>query len=182
MNATNTGRRQCLHTSFKWGSGLLLLAMLPACNRAVQQAAAQEPGSDTSCALDGMVLKDFPGPKAQVHYAEGGPDFYCDLIELFAELLAPEQKRAPVAVFVQDMGKTDWDHPAGNWIDAKTAFYVTGSRKRGSMGPTFGSFSSVQDADKFSQREGGKLMRFDQITPAMVNLTGGVVNDTSMSR
>ena len=182
MKATNPGRRQCLHTTFKWGSGWLLLTLLPACNRAVQQAGAQEPGSETTCVLDGMVLKDFPGPKAQIHYAEGAPDFYCDLIELFAELLAPEQKRAPAAVFVQDMAKTDWDHPMANWIDAKTAFYVTGSRKRGSMGPTFGSFASMQDAEKFSQKEGGKVMRFDQITPAMVNLTGGVVNDTSMSR
>jgi copper chaperone NosL len=83
---------------------------------------------------------------------------------------------------VQDMGKTDWDRPTANWIDAKTAFYVSGSRKRGSMGPTLGSFSNLPDAEKFSQQEGGKTLRFDQITADMVSLTGGVVNDTSMSR
>lgn len=183
MKAINTLRRQGLLTSFKWGGALLLLALLPACNRAAQQVAvAQEPGSDTACVLDGMVLKDYPGPKGQIHYAEGPPEFYCDLIELFAELLAPEQKRQTAGVFVQDIGKTDWDHPSGNWIDAKTAVYVTGSGKRGSMGPTFGSFSSPQDAEKFAQKEGGRVLRFDQITPEMVNLTGGVVNDTSMSR
>ena len=182
MKAINTVRRQGLFASFKCASALALLALLPACNRAVQQAVALEPGSDTACVLDGMLLKDFPGPKGQIQYAEGEPDFYCDLIELFTALLLPEQKRLPAAVFVQDMGKTDWDHPDANWIDAKTAIYVAGSRKRGSMGPTFGSFSSLQEAENFSQKEGGKTMRFEQITPDMVNLTGGVVNDTSMVR
>ena len=183
MTAINSARRQCLHTSVRWASGLVLLAGLPACNRASQkQAVAQEPGADTACVLDGMVLKEFPGPKGQIHHAEGPPDFYCDLIELFAALLMPEQKRPPTAVFVQDMGKTDWERPEGHWIDAKTAFYVTKSRKRGSMGPTFGSFSSQPDAEAFAKKEGGQTMRFAQITPDMVNLGGGVVDDTSMSR
>ena len=182
MKAINTARRQVLRTSVKWAGALALLALLPACDRAMQQAVALEPGSDTVCVLDGMVLKEFPGPKGQVHYAEGAPDFYCDLIELFTALLTPEQKRPPSAEFVQDMGKTDWDHPQGNWIDAKTAFYVTGSRKRGSMGPTFGSFSSQLDADNFAKKEGGQTMRFAQITPDMVNLTGGVAHDATMSR
>jgi copper chaperone NosL len=183
VTAINTRRRQGLFTSLKYTGSLALLALLPACQRAAPQAVvAQEPGNDTVCVLDGMLLKDFPGPKGQIHYAEGAPDFFCDLNELFTALLAPEQKRALTAVMVQDMGKTDWDHPTANWIDAKTAFYVSGSRRRGSMGPTLGSFSTLPDAEKFSQQEGGKTLRFDQITAEMVNLTGGVVNDTSMSR
>lgn len=183
MKAINICRRYGLFTSLKYAGSLALLALLPACQRAAQQAVvAQEPGSDTACVLDGMLLKDFPGPKGQIHYAEGAPDFFCDLNELFNALLAPEQKRALTAVMVQDMGKTDWEHPSANWIDARTAFYVSGSRKRGSMGPTFGSFSSLRDAENFSQKEGGKTLRFDQITPDMANLSGGVVNDTSMSR
>ena len=183
MKAINHARRQGLRTSLQLAGALALLAMLPACNRAAQQqAVAVEPASDTACVLDGMVLKEFPGPKGQIHHAEGPPDFYCDLIELFAALLMPEQKRPPTAVFVQDMGKADWERPEGHWIDAKTAFYVTKSRKRGSMGPTFGSFSSQPDAEAFAKKEGGQTLRFAQITLDMVNLGGGVVDDTSMSR
>ena len=184
MNKIDTARRQSLVTSCRCAGALALLVLLPACNRAAQQAIAVEPDSGTACVLDGMVLKEFPGPKGQVHYAEGPPDFYCDLIELFAALLMPEQKRPPVAVFVQDMGtgKADWERPEGHWIDAKTAFYVANSRKRGSMGPTFGSFSSQPEAEAFATKEGGRALRFAQITPDMVNLSGGVVNDTSMSR
>lgn len=160
----------------------VLLTLLAACNPAVPKAVAQEPGADTVCVLDGMVLKEFPGPKAQIHYAQGRPDFFCDLIEMFSILLAPEQKRAAGAVFVQDMGKTDWDHPSAAWIDARSAFYVAGSRKRGSMGPTFGSFSSMEDAEKFAKSEGGKVMRFAQISLDMVNLSGGAMHDATMGR
>lgn len=148
---------------------LAALLVLGACSQAVQRPLAQEIAADTACALDGMVLQDFPGPKGQIQYVEGKPDFYCDLTELFAVLLAPEQKRQVAGLYVQDMGKADWAHPRGNWIVAKTALFVVGSRKTGSMGPTFGAFSSQHDADAFVQQQGGQVVRFEQVTAAMVN-------------
>jgi copper chaperone NosL len=150
-------------------AGMVLLA---ACSQAVKQAAAQEPDADTACTLDGMVLKDFPGPKAQIQYIEGKPDFFCDLMELFAVVQAAEQKRGVAALFVQDMAKADWAHPQGHWIAAKSALYVVGSRKAGSMGPTFASFSTAPDAAAFAKTEGGKIVPFDQITPAMFIKSG----------
>ena len=161
---------------------LAALLLLAACSQAVPKALAEEPGGATACVLDGMLLKDFAGPKAQIHYAEGKTDFFCDLMELFTALRAPEQRRAAGAVFVQDMGKADWDHPAGHWIDAKSAFYVAGSAKKGSMGPTFGSFSSERDAQAFVKKEGGKILRFEQVGADMASLDGGVMHDTTMSR
>lgn len=166
-------------TATHWAAGLALLAALGACSQATQNIAAQEPTADTVCALDGMILNDYAGPKAQIHYKEGKPDFFCDLTELFSVVLLPEQKRAIAAMYVQDMGKANWEHPQGNWIDAKTAVYVVGSRKHGSMGPTFGSFSSAQDAEAFAQKEGGKVLRFEQISAEMVDTRGGADHDTA---
>lgn len=162
-------------------SCVALFTLLAACSQTVSTAVAVEPDKETECTLDGMLLLDFPGPKAQIHHAEGKPDFYCDLLELFTALLAPEQKRGALTAFVQDMGKTSWDHPTGNWIDAKSAIYVVGSKKAGSMGPTFASFSGQADAEKFALAEGGKVVRFDQITLEMASMSGGVLHDTSMS-
>jgi copper chaperone NosL len=161
--------------------GLLLLALLGACSHTAPTAVAQEPGADTACVLDGMLLQDFPGPKGQIVYAEGKPDFFCDLMELFTTLRTPEQKRAVAGAYVQDMGKTDWAHPKGNWIPAKTAFFVIGSKLHGSMGPTLGAFSSAEDANKFIQQNGGKQLRFEQVTPEMADLSGGVMHDSGMS-
>ncbi len=164
----------------KLACGLMLLTVLGACSKSVQQALPQEPDSGTACSLDGMVLKDFPGPKAQIHFAEGSPDFFCDLMELFATLLAPEQKRAVSGIFVQDMGKAAWENPEGHWIDAKTAVFVAGSKKTGSMGRTFGAFASVQVAEEFVKKEGGKIVRFEQVTLDMVNMSTDATHDNKM--
>ncbi|MGV8899855.1 MAG: nitrous oxide reductase accessory protein NosL [Burkholderiaceae bacterium] len=160
---------------------LALCILLTACNQATPKVVALEPTSETACELDGMILKDYPGPKAQIHFTEGKPEFFCDLIEMFSMVLAPEQMRPVAAVFVQDMGKTPWERPDGNWIDAKSAVYVVGSKKLGSMGSTFGSFSSMQDAEAFVKKEGGEIVRFELITPDMLNKSGGAVHDTTMS-
>ena len=81
---------------------------------------------------------------------------------------------------MQDIGKTSWETPASNWIDARSAFYVVGSKKRGSMGPTFASFSDEAAARAFADKEGGKVLRFAEVTPDMAVLDGGVVKDKSM--
>jgi len=151
----------------------VIVVLLAGCGKEIVQVAATEPGNDTACALDGMVLKDFPGPKAQIHYKEGAPDFFCDVTELFAILHSPEKKRPVAGLFVQDMGKANWERPEGHWIDAKAAFYVVGSKKPGSMGPTYGTFSTVQDAETFAQKEGGKVLRFEQITRETVERPSG---------
>lgn len=159
-------------------AALATVMLLAACDQAARSVAAQEPDAGTACALDGMILKDFPGPKAQIQFTEGAPDFYCDLMELFAVLQAPEHKRPMAAVYVQDMGKTDWANPSGHWIAAKDALYVVGSRKQGSMGPTLGAFSDAGAAAAFAQKEGGSVLPFDQISAAMLD-TRGATGDAS---
>ena len=135
----------------------------------------------TSCELDGMLLADYPGPKAQVHFAgQDKPSFFCDTVELFNTLLAGEQVRAVKAIYVQDMGQADWNAPQGHWIDGKTAVYVVGGKRTGSMGPTIGSFAQEADAKKFAAEYGGKVLRFAEITPAMVDLSGGAAHDSRM--
>ena len=124
---------------------------LTACNKPVTPAAPQEITAGTSCSLDGMTLADFPGPKAQIQYATGNPDYFCDTMEMFSIYLQPEQKKRITGIFTQDMGKTSWEKPQGHWIDAKQAFYILGSKKNGSMGPTLASFALQQDAEKFAQ-------------------------------
>ena len=135
----------------------------------------------TACALDGMLLADYPGPKAQIHYEDTTePDFFCDTVEMFNIYLTPEQARRVVALYVQDMGKAAWDHPEGHWIDARGAHYVIGSQRLGSMGPTIASFAAEADAQEFAAEHGGKLLRFDEVKPEMVRLDGGALHDQSM--
>lgn len=158
--------------------------LLAACGNEGSRSSAIVPleiDRSTSCALDGMILADYPGPKVQMHYAgRAEPDWFCDTIEMFSIYLNPEQARAITALFVQDMGKAEWDHPQGHWIDARTALYVFGSKRLGGMGPTAASFASEADARAFAAEHGGKTLRFDEVTPDMVVLDGGALHDQRM--
>lgn len=156
--------------------------LLSACGKnAEAPVTAQDITQETFCALDGMLLADYPGPKAQIHYSgQPAPEFYCDTMEMFALLLKPEQARLVAAAFVQDMARTDWNLPRGAWIDAKSAFYVVGSKKRGAMGPTLPSFGNRESAQKFADAEGGKVLAFAEITPDMARLDGGALHDKRM--
>jgi copper chaperone NosL len=139
-----------------------------------------EINDSTVSVLDGMSLKDYPGPKAQIIYADGRTDFFCDTLGLFSVYLRPEQDRKVSVMYVQDMGAADWQRPAGHWVDAKQATYVVGSKKPGAMGQTFASFANENDAAQFAKTEGGKLYHFDQITIDMATTDGGVVKDEHM--
>lgn len=160
---------------------LATAGLLAGCGKS--QAVAVQPAEvtrDIACSLDGMTLMDYPGPKAQIHYESGEPDFFCDTVEMFSIYLKPEQQRRVRSVFVQDMAQADWQAPAGHWIDAKTAFYVAGSKARGSMGPTLASFAREEDARAFAAGQGGKVLRFEQVTPDMAVLDGGVIKDQKL--
>ncbi|HWP11203.1 MAG TPA: nitrous oxide reductase accessory protein NosL, partial [Ramlibacter sp.] len=97
-----------------------------------------------------------------------------------AALLRPEQVKAVRAAFVQDMGRADWNQPRGHWFDAKAGFYVAGSKRHGSMGPTIASFAAEPDARKFAAEFGGKVLRYAEVKPDMADLGGGALHDTRM--
>ena len=161
----------------------LPLTALVGCSKE-EGAAALAPaeiGAATTCELDGMMLAEYGGPKAQVHYAGlAAPVFFCDTVEMFSALLRPEQKRTVRAAYVQDMGKADWDKPRGHWFDAKAGFFVVGSKRHGSMGPTIASFAADADAQAFAGRWGGKVLRFAEVRPEMADLRGGAAHDAKM--
>ncbi|PMS17817.1 nitrous oxide reductase accessory protein NosL [Trinickia dabaoshanensis] len=159
----------------------LVLALAAGCGTDAGTPPAPHQITDTTVSvLDAMSLNDYPGPKAQIVYADGHADFFCDTLGLFSVYLRPEHDRKIGALYVQDMGSTDWQRPVEHWIDAKRAFYVVGSKKLGAMGQTFASFSKEDDARRFMRAEGGKLYRFDGISIDMATTDGGVVKDQNM--
>ena len=161
--------------------GFALAGSIAACGSKPEETLVPiEISRETSCALDGMLLADYPGPKAQMHFEGGQTEFFCDTVEMFSVYLKPEQARSVKALYVQDMGKADWDAPKGHWIDAFKAFYVRGSSLHGSMGPTIASFASEADAKAFSGKYGGTVMGFKDFNADMVVLDGGVLHDQKM--
>lgn len=163
----------------RWLPGLFV-ALLAACAPYASSVGPMEPRADAHCELDGMSLADYPGPKGQIRHADGHTAFFCDTLELLSMLLRPEQVRAVTGAYTQDMAQADWDHPQGHWIDATTAYYVRGSHRSGSMGPTLASFARRSDAEAFARQSGGEVLSYAQITPDMVRLDGGAGGDMGM--
>lgn len=166
-----------------WSLALVAPLWFAGCDSSgvAQPLAPLEIDASTTCDLDGMLLADYPGPKGQIFYSgQEKPQFFCDTTELLHTLLLPEQVKAVAGAFVQDMGKADWDKPRGQWIDAKAALYVVGGKRHGSMGPTIASFAVEADAQAFTKQWGGKVVRFADLKPDMVDLSGGALHDSKM--
>jgi len=140
-----------------------------ACSR--QEAARPHPVEltrDHACSVCGMIIVDFPGAKGQIHYRNGKVDVFCCTLDMFLFYLQPDRPPHIAAVFVNDMGKTDRDHPQGRWIDATKAFYVYGGDVMGPMGEALVPFSDLKDAEAYRQEHQGRILRFDEVTMEML--------------
>lgn len=144
---------------------LVLAVLLAGCRDAEEVAAPgpEEITPTTECALDGMIVKNYSGPKAQVHYQDGRVEFYCETREVFHVYVEPGRKARIAAVYVQDASRVDWEDPEGGWMDAREAFFVVGSEKTGAMGPTFAPFAGKDEAERFSGEYGGEVLTFDEV-------------------
>lgn len=149
------------------------LFALSACEQDNKAAISARPAAisgEDECALDGMIVANYPGPKAQILYRqEDKRDFFCETKELFYVYIEPGMEAKVAAIYVQDTAGLDWKKPVNNWIEAKSAYYVVGGTLEGSMGPTYAPFKSKEAAAPFVKEYGGEIMTFDEV----LNLIGG---------
>ena len=151
---------------------LCLLLTASACSdNAAQQAVIHKAvamESSDECHLCGMLITHFDGPKGEVFRKEqGGKVFkFCSTRDMFSYYLDPENTRNVSQILVHDMSKMPWGSDSIDdkyFIDAKQAWFVTGSEKTGAMGKTLASFSLQTDAQAFAKEFGGKVLSFKDI-------------------
>ncbi|PKG40814.1 nitrous oxide reductase accessory protein NosL [Psychromonas sp. Urea-02u-13] len=130
----------------------------------LKQAVAIE--SSDECHLCGMLISNFAGPKGEIAEKRSEQvNKFCSTRDMFAYYLQPENKRNVTQLFVHDMSKMPWDElNDGHFIDAKSAWFVTGSSKKGAMGLTLASFGQKEHADAFKKEFGGQVYSFGEIT------------------
>ncbi len=156
----------------------ITMILLPGCNEdrpenlAVQRAIAIENGEE--CHICGMIISNYPGPKGQLYERnQTATRKFCSTRDMFAYLLDPERKHSIQSAFVHDMAVTPWDHPdEESYIDARKAWYVVGSNRKGAMGPTLASFSSESTARAFAENYQGRLYRFEELNIELISSMG----------
>ena len=147
----------------------LMLVLLAGCSQEQDAGVQQHPvpiASGDICHLCGMIIRNHPGPKGEL-YANGSASVkrFCSTRDLFSWLLQPENQPNVKTVFVHDMAKSPWETPDDNtFVNARDAWFVAGSSKRGAMGATLSSFSSEKDARQFADDFGGEVLRFEAVT------------------
>ncbi len=145
---------------------LVLILSLAACSQPEEvNYQAQAIHDEDECAVCGMLITRFPGPKGQAIFDHEHVKF-CSTRDMVAFVTDEENSHRISDVFVHDMEKTPWKAPTqDSYIDGRKAWYVTGSNKKGAMGPTFASFANKEAAQNFAQEHGGELQTFSELKP-----------------
>jgi copper chaperone NosL len=148
-------------------------------------AEAPAPYELTSSAIGnycGMNVLEHAGPKGQIILASRiEPVWFSSARDAFAFTMLPEEPKDIRAIYVSDMAKApSWEEPgANNWVNAKQAFFVVGSRVKGGMGADETvPFSNRVAADRFAGENRGRVLAFTEVPREYVLGTGA---DTTSS-
>lgn len=134
---------------------LLLALTLSGCSEQEKAEISLDPvaiHSGDECHVCGMVILEWPGPKAESINKQNGETLkFCSTTDLFAWWLQPENKTLQAQIYVHDMARAHWDDPEDDYlVEARDAWYVTGTDLIGAMGPTLVSFRSVPMPSRWS--------------------------------
>ena len=151
---------------------LLSATLLSGCDdQAAQVPGPLEPTAESVSHFCGMLLAEHPGPKGQIFLkGRSRPVWFSSVSETVAYTMLPDEPAAPAAIYVNDVGKAqNWDRPEpGTWVEARRAWYVLGSNKRGPAG--MGDmrrepipFAYEPAAQRFRAEHGGRIVRFSEI-------------------
>lgn len=125
----------------------------------------------------GMNVLEHPGPKGQIFAASLiEPVWFSSVRDTIAFTMLPDEPKDIQAIYVSDMAKAaSWDKPgADNWVEARQAVFVIGSRARGGMGAQeLVPFSSQSAAEKFVAGNGGRIVGFAEVPRDYVLGSGG---------
>ena len=148
----------------------LFSLLLAGCKEDVASAAKpppQEPTATSVAYFCSMGVFEHGGPKGQIFRAgKSEPIWFGSVRDAIAFTMLPEEPKDVVAIYVNDMARAkNWDKPeAGDWVDARKAWYVIASDYSGGMGGNEAvPFSEEKAAGDFAKAHGGTVTRFDKL-------------------
>jgi len=147
---------------------LLFVCLIAACekNQPVEVPPAQTLTREANGYYCLMTVVNHHGPKGQIILSDKQQAlWFTSVRDTIAFTLSPEEPKNIAAIYVNDMSDADWDSPGvDNWIDARKAWYVIGSKLSGGMGAAEAvPFSSKEKAAWFSSQQGGDVYAFSDI-------------------
>jgi copper chaperone NosL len=157
-----------LSASVALAAALLLVA---ACDDGDKAAANPPPPATLTREAVGhycnMALLEHPGPKGQIILrGDNRPVWFSSARDTVAFTLLGEESKAFRAIYVSDMARAEsWENPgATSWVEARQAWFVLGSDRRGGMGAEEAvPFSDRAAAGRFAAEHGGRVLRMAEL-------------------
>lgn len=124
------------------------------------------------CPVCGMFVARYPEWVTQMHLADGQLLFFDGMKDMLAYYFNPgdfggREGAAVTALWAKDYYTTQW-------IDARSAYFVTGSEVHGPMGHEFIPVDSEEKAQVFKRdHRGEKILGFEEIDPELVEAMRG---------
>jgi len=146
----------------------LLFSLWAALAAAQGDAAIPKPGAKDLCPVCGMLVSKYPNWVAVALYRDGHAHYFDGAKDMFKYLqeyakYAPGHRKEDLA----GLYATEFYGLAK--VDARKAFYVTGSDVLGPMGHEFIPLETRADAEEFlKDHKGRKIYTFDQVTADIV--------------
>lgn len=152
---------------------LTVATFLAGCDQQTSARAVtpKEPGPGAIGFFCRMNLNEHGGPKGQILPKDWTEPLWFssvkDALTYVDQDIVSEEELA--AFWVNDMEQGTWERPAaGSWIEAKTAWYVIGSRKSSGMGGNEAvPFARRDAAGTFATQFGGRVVDYVEARQAM---------------
>lgn len=172
MNGRNASGLPLRHAT---AVAAIAMALLGGCGKQAAPPPMPPPAEVSDAAVGrycGMALVDHEGPKGQIHLqGQAAPVWFSSVRDAIAFTRLPDEPRDITAIYVNDMARAkNWEQPEpGSWVDARQAWFVIGSERRGGMGaPEAVPFSDHAAAEAFRARYQGRVVRLADIPDAYV--------------
>src|SRR5512147_963611 len=150
---------------FTWTFLVFLTAGIAASQTAAAVRAWVRPAAGDRCPVCGMFVSKYPDWTAEIVFHDGSYvvfDGAKDMLTYYFDIrkYSPSKKREDIAsIYVTD-------YYAVTSVDARSAYYVSGSDVHGPMGKELVPFAKESDARGFkADHRGRALLTFDAITP-----------------
>lgn len=160
--------RHWMRTALHGFRGTLLAVALLFAVPALAVEQPPEPAAREKCSVCGMFVAGHPDWIAVFQGQEGAPLFFCGPKDLFKFMLSPGKYRPEVsrqeakAIHVKD-------YYSLAFIEARRAYFVSGSDVLGPMGRELIPFASHEGAAEFMRDHGGeRMLTYPEITPQVL--------------
>jgi len=164
--AANGGKVVDFAGAFAMASGELEMSRATIDTKRKKMGKIKLPTAEDRCVTCGMYPERFPKHRSQILTADGKTLHFCSTRCLITYQANP-------AAYLKEPPATQsvWVtvYPDGDYDYAQGLYYVIGSKIMGPMGMEALPMRKKADAEAMAEKESGKVMRFDEITPAMLD-------------